>query len=106
MSGPFIGERVLLAREAAGLTQLELSARSGVAQGTISAIETVKTLNPAQVTIEAIAAATGFPISFFSLGALPDFPEGSFRRLSRGTSRSADQVRAQTRSTTSCPRST
>lgn len=97
MTTALIGERVLVAREAAGLTQQELAANSGIAQSTLSAIETGHTQRPERQTIERIAQCTGYPLGFFYLGALPDFPEGSFRRLQRGTSKSADQIRAQVR---------
>ena len=54
-------------------------------------------LEPAVGTVAGIARATGFPIGFFNLGALPDMPEGRFRRLARGTSKDAKRVRAQVR---------
>jgi Zn-dependent peptidase ImmA (M78 family)/DNA-binding XRE family transcriptional regulator len=92
-----IGERVRLAREACRLTQQELAAAAGVSQGTLSDIEAGRVLSPSNETIAKIALATQFPFSFFHRGALPDLPEGHYRRLARGTSKVEKQVRAQVR---------
>ncbi len=92
-----IGERVRLAREACLLTQLQLSETSGVPQGTLSQMEAGRIASPSRDAVVAIARATNFPESFFSLGPLPDLPEGHYRKLKRGTSKVTRQVRAQVR---------
>lgn len=93
-----IGERVRLAREASRLTQQELADRADLAQRAISEIEAGRILQPPPEVLTKIAAATAFPESFFTRGALPDLPEGRYRRLRRGTSIKVDkQVRAQVR---------
>ena len=92
-----IGERVRLAREACGMTQTGLASAAGVSQGTVSDIEHGRTMMPSETIVDSVASATGFPKEFFYLGPLPDFPEGSFRKLRRGTVRTSDQVRAQVR---------
>jgi Zn-dependent peptidase ImmA (M78 family)/transcriptional regulator with XRE-family HTH domain len=93
-----IGERVRLAREASRLTQQELADTAGVAQGTLSEIESGRVIEPAPNLLKDIARATGFPESFFMGGPLPDLPEGRYRRLKMGASIKVDkQVRAQVR---------
>jgi Zn-dependent peptidase ImmA (M78 family)/transcriptional regulator with XRE-family HTH domain len=92
-----IGERVRIAREICRLTQLDLAERTGVPLGTIGWIESGRTVAPLEDQIERIAAATGFPTSFFHLGTLPDLPEGHFRKLKRGTAKDEKQLRAQVR---------
>ncbi len=91
-----IAERVRLAREACRMTQHELADASGVAFGTLSAIEGAH-MNPSDETIAKIAAATSFPPSFFYLGPLPDLPEGYYRKLKRGSAKDAKRMRAQVR---------
>ena len=55
-------ERIVVAREAAGLTQRQLAARSGIAQATLSRIE--QGLRPAKVSeVLALAWALGCPAS-------------------------------------------
>lgn len=92
-----IGERVKLAREARQFTQIQLAGVAGISQGTLSDLETGRITQPSPETVEAIARATVFPLSFFHLGPLPDFPEGNYRKLKRGTSKAAAQVRAEVR---------
>lgn len=92
-----IGERVRLAREACGLTQDELADRAGVSQGLISHIEAGRVYEPSMDTIAALADGTGFPLSFFERGPLPDIQEGNFRKFARGTSKTAKQIRALAR---------
>jgi Zn-dependent peptidase ImmA (M78 family)/transcriptional regulator with XRE-family HTH domain len=92
-----IGQRIRLAREVCAMTQTELAASVGISQGTLSSIEIGQILQPSKQVVRQIAAATGFPPTFFYLGPLPDFPEGSFRRLARGRSKVSAQVRAQVR---------
>jgi Zn-dependent peptidase ImmA (M78 family) len=93
-----LGERVRLAREAGRLTQHELAEATALSQATISDIESGRVLNPGGSAIQNIAHATAFPESFFTLGPLPDLPEGRYRRLKKGTSIKVDkQMRAQVR---------
>jgi Zn-dependent peptidase ImmA (M78 family)/DNA-binding XRE family transcriptional regulator len=92
-----IGARIRLAREATGKSQSELAEQIGYSQGMLSDVEQGNVSNPAPALVEAVALATGFPLSFFHLGPLPDFPEGSWRRLKRGSARVTAQVRAQAR---------
>jgi Zn-dependent peptidase ImmA (M78 family)/DNA-binding XRE family transcriptional regulator len=92
-----IGERVRIARESAGLTQIDLSNASGITQGSISDIEHARIISPSPEVITCIARATGYPESFFALGPLPDFPDGSFRKLKRGSARTSAQLIAQVR---------
>jgi Zn-dependent peptidase ImmA (M78 family) len=79
------------------MTQEDLAELAQVSQGSISAIEAGRVLEPAQRIIGSIADATSYPISFFYMGPLPDFPDGNFRRRQKGTSKVAKQVRAQVR---------
>jgi Zn-dependent peptidase ImmA (M78 family)/transcriptional regulator with XRE-family HTH domain len=92
-----IGERVRLAREAARMTQRELSALAEIGQGALSDIEAGRVLEPSRGAISAIAKATLYPTDFFYLGPLPDLPDGHYRRRRRGTSKVGKQVRAQVR---------
>lgn len=86
-----------LAREACGLTQDVLSDLSGVPLGTLGQIEVGRIFEPSGETVESIAGATGFPVSFFYRGPLPDLPDGNYRKFARGTSKAEKQVRALTR---------
>ena len=92
-----IGERIRLAREASKLTQRQLAHLSGVPLGTLGPIENGRVLNPPAIHIQKIAAATGFPPSFFRRGALPDIRNDFFRKLASGTAKDEKQVRAQSR---------
>jgi len=92
-----IGERIKLAREARRLTQTQLASAANISQGTLSDLEKGRIVQPSPNTVAAIAQATTFPLSFFHLGPLPDFPEGNYRKLKRGTTRAAAQVRAEVR---------
>ncbi len=92
-----IGPRVRLAREACRLTQQELAASAGIAQGTLSDIEAGRVAQPSDDTVKGIARATQFPVSFFFQGPLPDLPDGNYRRQAKGSSKVARQVRAQVR---------
>lgn len=65
--GELLGGRVCEARDAAGLSNSELARRAGVDRKTI--VRIVNGHNKSRVnpeTLEAIAAATGVPTSFFS----------------------------------------
>jgi Zn-dependent peptidase ImmA (M78 family)/transcriptional regulator with XRE-family HTH domain len=92
-----IGERIRLAREACRLTQAELAELSGLEQNTLSDYELGVILSPAADAVARIAAATQFPERFFWRGPLPDLPDGHYRKLKRGTTKVAKQVRAQVR---------
>lgn len=91
-----ISERVRHAREFCNLTQTALAELAGVGQSKISDIEGSRQMASSE-DVARIAAATGFPVSFFQAGPLPDLPDGNFRRLKRGKARVTRQVRAQAR---------
>jgi Zn-dependent peptidase ImmA (M78 family)/transcriptional regulator with XRE-family HTH domain len=92
-----IGERIRLAREACRMTQAELASAAELSQAAISELEAGRLADPAKATVDRIAQATSFPVSFFHRGPLPDFPEGRYRRLQRGSSKVDKQVRALSR---------
>jgi Zn-dependent peptidase ImmA (M78 family)/transcriptional regulator with XRE-family HTH domain len=92
-----IGPRVRLAREACGFTQIQLAELTGITQGTLSDIESGQISVPSENIVAQIANATGFPEGYFCLGPLPDFPDGSWRKLKRGSSKVTAQIRAQSR---------
>lgn len=85
-----------MAREACLLTQEQLGNASGLSQEAVHDIEAGRS-TPSENTLATISTATGFPVPFFFLGPLPDFPEGRFRKRKRGTKRVGRQVRAQVR---------
>lgn len=58
----FIADKVQSLRKNAGLTQAELSEKSGLPQSHISRIESAK-LSPSRVTLEKIATALGIPVN-------------------------------------------
>ena len=96
-----IPERFKLVREIRGFTQIELVRRieslngRHVAQSTVAEIETGR-LVPSSDLAEAIGQATGFPLEFFELGDLREFPSGSlvfFRAKSVVTAKEEAQVR-------------
>ncbi|MDP8962055.1 MAG: XRE family transcriptional regulator [Actinomycetota bacterium] len=91
-----IGERVRHVRDFCGLTQTALADLAGLSQSQISDIEAGRTAAKPE-DVARIAKATAFPYEFFHLGALPDLPDGYFRRLKRGKARVTRQVRAQAR---------
>ena len=92
-----IGERVRLAREACCLTQEALAEASGLTQERISDIEAARASNPPPDHIDRIAMATGYPVSYFFRGSLPDLPDGYFRKRKKGAVKVTKQVRAQVR---------
>ncbi|MHB8395123.1 MAG: helix-turn-helix domain-containing protein [Candidatus Dormibacteria bacterium] len=91
-----IGERIRLAREASRMTQAELGALVGLDQGQISAIEMGRQ-GVSPDLVESVAAATQYPVGFFTNDPLPDFPEGHYRRRTKGSSKESKQIRAQAR---------
>jgi DNA-binding XRE family transcriptional regulator len=64
----FVSGRIRAARERTGLTQAELSDRSGLPQSHISRIENGK-LSPSHATLEKIAKGLGLPVSEFDPSA-------------------------------------
>jgi Zn-dependent peptidase ImmA (M78 family)/DNA-binding XRE family transcriptional regulator len=59
-----IRNMIVLAREAKGLTQIELAEKIGMSNTNVSKMEKGE-INVSEETISAIAAATNFPVSFF-----------------------------------------
>jgi Zn-dependent peptidase ImmA (M78 family)/DNA-binding XRE family transcriptional regulator len=59
-----IRNMIVLAREAKGLTQIELAEKIGMSNTNVSKMEKGE-INVSEETISSIAAATNFPISFF-----------------------------------------
>ena len=92
-----IGSRIRIAREICRITQRELSDLSGVPMGTLSSIESGRIHDPSADHVSRIASATAFPESFFSLGPLPDFPQGYYRKLKKGKAKDTKQMLAQVR---------
>ena len=92
-----IGERIRLSRESCGLTQQELAAAAGMTQSALSQIEAGRVLDSSTQNIEAISLATGYPMTFFDMGPLPDLPQGNYRKLARGDSKIEKQVRGRVR---------
>ncbi len=72
------GERVLQAREVAGLTQTELAKIVTCGQPTIAKIE-ADLLQPSRVLFDAIADRLGFPPSWFEREPVAHFPIGSLQ---------------------------
>lgn len=72
----FNGERLKIAREVQGLTQMALAEATGLDQPFISLAEQTAKI-PSDAVLETLALATGFPRTFFELGKPPDFPLGS-----------------------------
>src|SRR4051794_33621659 len=70
------GYRIRQARELARLTQAELADAVGTIQSVIAHIESGR-MQPSDTLIIAIASHLGFPVSFFSKGDPPNFPQGS-----------------------------
>lgn len=64
----YISEKIRSARTEAGLTQIELAARSGLPQSHISRLENGQH-SPSRATIEKIAKALGRPLSDFDPSA-------------------------------------
>ncbi len=79
----FSGGRVRLARSFNGWTQAELGERIGVTHQYVGYLETGHKL-PTDLTVEAIAASTGFDAAFFYLPLVEEFrdEECHFRRRS------------------------
>lgn len=84
--------RLRIAREDAGMEQLELAERSGVSRATISAAENGRT-KPSRATITLIALACGVDREWLEMGTTtktPD-PDGS------GATGSGDWIRTSNR---------
>jgi Zn-dependent peptidase ImmA (M78 family)/DNA-binding XRE family transcriptional regulator len=87
------GDRLKRAREVKGWTQLEMAEAAKVSQTAIARIEQ-NLLEPSEQTVQQIALATGFPVSFFYQDTTVDFPLGSllFRQHMTLKSRERDQI--------------
>jgi Zn-dependent peptidase ImmA (M78 family)/DNA-binding XRE family transcriptional regulator len=87
------GDRLKRAREIKGWTQLEMAEAVEVSQAAIARIEQ-NLLEPSEQTVQQIALATGFPVSFFYQETTVDFPLGSllFRQHMTLKSRQRDQI--------------
>lgn len=86
------GDRVRQAREIRGLTQEQLAEATRVPQSTVTRWER-DLLTPSDEQVQAIALATGFPVSFFRRGNGPEFPFGSLMNRARTSLRSQDRDR-------------
>lgn len=62
---PFNPKALVLARNAAGLTQAELAHKADVTPNTIWYLESGNRLDPATSTVEKVALALGRPTGFF-----------------------------------------
>jgi Zn-dependent peptidase ImmA (M78 family)/transcriptional regulator with XRE-family HTH domain len=87
------GDRLKRAREIKGWTQLEMAEAAGVSQTAIARIEQ-NLLEPSEQTVQQIALATGFPVSFFFQETTVDFPLGSlmFKQHMTLKSREREQI--------------
>ena len=86
------GDRIRQAREIRGLTQDALAESVRVPQSTVTRWER-DLLVPSDEQVQAIALATGFPISFFRRTSGPEFPFGSLMNRARKSLRSQDRDR-------------
>ena len=94
----FVGERLALAREAAGLEVKEVAERVGTTSSAISQLEHRAT-KPKTETLLRLAFALGVPPAFFAAAPPPDLPieRCHFRRLRSAPAREQRQVRARGR---------
>ena len=93
---PITGDRVRLARELRGMSQVQLAERISVDQSTLSRIERGElALTPGE-TLDQLMLATQLPAAFFRVDNEHRFPLGSllFRSQSKLTAGDRDQVRA------------
>ncbi|MCX7779643.1 MAG: helix-turn-helix domain-containing protein [Negativicutes bacterium] len=58
-----IAQKILFFRDLRGLSQTELSEKSGVPQSSISKIETGQLKNPGGITLQKLAAALGVSVA-------------------------------------------
>ena len=79
-----IGQRILLARERRGWTQVELAKRAGLASPTISKIESGATPTPSASVISKIAGAFGVTVSEL-IEPAPELPPDVLENLARLT---------------------
>ena len=79
-----IGQRILLARERRGWTQVELAKRAGLASPTISKIESGATPTPSASVISKIAGAFGVTVSEL-IEPAPELPPDVLENLTRLT---------------------
>jgi transcriptional regulator with XRE-family HTH domain len=81
MPHAFNRDMLQLARAARGFTQGELAERAGVTQALISKLENGLTLDPTQETVEALASALDYPVSFLFSDEKPHgLPPFHFRK--------------------------
>ena len=94
----FVGERLALAREAAGLDIKDVAERVGTTSSAISQLEH-RTTKPKTETLLRLAFALGVPPAFFATAPPPDLPveRCHFRRLRSAPAREQRQVRARGR---------
>lgn len=86
------GDRIRQAREIRGLTQQELAKIIGADQSTVARYER-DLLTASDTQLQAIALATGFPVSFFRRPPGPEFPFGSLMNRARGSLHREDRDR-------------
>ena len=83
------GDRIRQARKLRRFTQTRLATLVGVKQAQISGFET-DTVQPSPTIIEAISAATGFPVRFFERPLGPEVPLGSLAFRARASIKQVD----------------
>lgn len=89
---PFNCNMLVLAREARGLTQGELSSKASIAQGTLSKYET-GLLEPSDIPIEKLVTALGFPRSFFFQDDRPfGFPPYHYRKRKKLSAKALGRI--------------
>lgn len=88
-----IDQRVRHARLYHGWSQTRLAEMIGVTQSAISQIEKTGSVSPD--TLAAIAEVTGFSLSWFEQGNLPDLPMGSLRFRKRASATQTDDERVR-----------
>lgn len=77
-----LGERVLIARQAEGMTQSRLSSISGISPSKISKIETgMVDASPSEIS--ALASSLSVPLAYFSDSPMYPIVEGRFRKQSK-----------------------
>lgn len=84
--------RLTLARKRRQLTKKQLAEMAGISSITLTRIDTGVITSPGDDTVEALARALGYPVSFFYLDDVDELDEKevSFRSLKAMTARQAD----------------
>lgn len=90
----FNSTRLSIARKRRLLTKKALAEKAGVSQLTLTRIETGQTQDPGSDTVEALAKALFFPVSFFYRDDCEELPPEavSFRSLSSMTAKQRDSA--------------